>query len=833
MVTEWGAFRTQCALLWVLAACAACGGRAPHEAPTAGADTAADALEPLDLNFGEPEVDWLDEGSPPIAEPVIDWLEAGMPPVERPQLTPCPEGWREVAVDILEEGDQIVCDPWPETGREACTGVETHLPGEAGCRPVGSACPEGDWPENADGSALVADLYVRPDGAGDGFSPDSPLGSLQAALDALAGLGLAEGEVPVVALSKGSHSAALNIDQDLSLVGACAEETQVTDWIVAEGVSLGLQDLSFTEDDAIAVQTTGGDLSMRGVAVLGSKNSGVRTEDALVVLSDVVVRGTWGSSTTNSKVGAVWVTGGSLEASGLEIDDSWWAGLRLNESQATVTRLVVHDVVGEANVDFGIEDVTTYAGTGVDNWFGTIDLRESVLANADWCGMRNFSGSALVEDVLLQGQPSEPLGITRGGRGLCASGVAELFGARLWIKGINDLGIGLSYGEDEPIELDFSDLVVQDLGQEEESDSGSFFATNSSVTVSARIERVALSDLQTGGVYVVGDLTLSDVVAARLGCPAGSSAGAFGVLEGTGRIEGLIGVDVGCALVEAGSWGETTLSVSDMYIRGGDLPLGSDTVQGGMTAGPWGPATLNVERALVEGVAMAGVEVREATVNLTDVIFRGGEPPEAGVGVGGWLHDEADGTWERVVFEGHHGMGIAVEAGCRLTLRDVRITDSSSAVQDGRGGFGLWVDEDATVVAERLAITGSRGAGIWSSNAELVLTDVLVSGTGPAACYPATCDEAAASGVVLSGGEVSLGRFLVSANEGAGVQTISGAIDLSHGLSRGNHVGFDNHGGRVSSTALASEDNDLDQGELEAEVSGPFSPDDLGLESSW
>ena len=803
--------------------------------PTPNIEDGTDDDSPPNVwGWGEPEADWLEEGSPPIAEPVIDWLEAGMPEVERPQLTPCPEGWREVAVDILEEGDQIVCDPWPETGLEVCAGVETHLPGEAGCRPVGSACPEGDWPENADGSALVADLYVSPDGGGDGSSPDSPLGSLEAALDALGALGLAEGEVPVVALSKGSHAAGLSLDQDLSLVGACAEGTWITDPIVAKGASLGLQDLSFTEDEAIAVETTGGDLSVRGVAVSGAKFSGIRTVDTEVVLSDVVVRGTWAASATYSKVGAVWVTGGSLEASGLEIDDSWWVGLRVNDAPATVTGLLVREVEGAPDVDFDIGGTRTLSGSGVDNWEGTLELRESVVTNTEWCGVRTYEGSMLLEDIVVHDLALETPTPAFGNRGICASaGHSELTGSRIWVHGITDSAyhFSLGGGAGEQVVVDLSDLVAQDLGREDADSDGAFLLVGSGSVMSARIERVAMADIQNFGLLAMGEVELSDVVAARV-CVRLDLEGALWLLEGTGTFERLIGVDLGCPLVAAGYYGPTTLSVSDMYFRGGDPPFWPDALQSGISAGPWGPATLNVERALVEDADMAGVEASDATVNLADVIFRGGEPPEERVGVGGWLHDEADGTWERVVFEGHHGMGIAVEAGSRLTLRDVRITDTSSAVQDGRGGFGLWLDEGATVDAERLAISGSQGAGIWSSNAALSLTDVLVSGTEPAACYPASCDEAAASGVVLSG-EVSLSRFLVSSNQGGGVQTISGAIELDNGLSRDNGVGFNDHGGRVSSSALAAEGNDLDQGELAAGVPAALSPADLGLASPW
>ena len=810
---------------------AGCAGKSK---PSNNEDGTSDDTPPNVWGWGEPDIDWLEDGSPTIAEPVIDWLDAGMPPVARPQLTPCPEGWREVAVDILEVGDQIVCDPWPETGLEVCAGVETHLPGEEGCRPVGSACPEGDWPESADGSALVADLYVSPGGAGDGLSPDSPLGSLEAALDAVAGLWLGDGVVPVVALSKGSHAGGLSLDQDLSLVGACAEETWITDSIVAEGASLGFQDLSLTEANAVAVQTNGGDLSMRGVAVLGSKLSGLLTEDTEVVLSDVVVRGTWGSSSTNSKVGAVWVTGGSLEASGLEIDDSWLAGLRINKAQATVNGLLVREVEGANDVDFDIGGTLALAGAGVDNWEGTLELRDSVVTNTDWCAVRTYEGSTRLEEMVVHDLAPDTAVDGFGNRGLCASaGHSTLTGSRMWVRGIANAAVVISLGggPGEEAELDLSDMVAQDLGREEHEKEGVFLTQTSSSLVSARIERVAMTDLQNGGLIGIGDVVISDVTVARLGC-RNEVQGALWILEGTGSFERLIGVDVGCPLVAAGYQGETSLSVSDMYFRGGDPPYWDTAVQSGISAGPWGPATLNVERALVEDADMAGVEVNEATLNLTDVIIRGGEPPEDRVGVGGWLHDEADGTWERVVFEGHHAMGVAVEAGSRLTLRDVRITDTSSAVQDGRGGFGLWVDEGGTVDAERLAISGSKGAGIWSSNAALSLTDMLVSGTEPAGCYPTSCDEAAASGVVLSG-DVSLSRFLVSSDEGAGVQTISGAIELDNGLSRLNSVGFDDHGGRVTSSALGAEGNDLDEGDRAAEVSAPLSPADLGMKSVW
>ncbi|MEM1417342.1 MAG: hypothetical protein AAGH15_20760, partial [Myxococcota bacterium] len=124
-------------------ALAACSGTTPSSDAGVDAGAFADAstrLPDLDwLEEGVPPVDipWLEAGEPPIEAPRIPWLDAGVPPIE----WPCPEGWRQVD----DPSGVSLCEPYPEGGRQECEAGEFHPPGEPGCRPLGAACGEGPF----------------------------------------------------------------------------------------------------------------------------------------------------------------------------------------------------------------------------------------------------------------------------------------------------------------------------------------------------------------------------------------------------------------------------------------------------------------------------------------------------------------------------------------------------------------------------------------------------------------------------------------------------------------------------------------------------------------
>ena len=127
-------------------------------------------------------------------------------PPEAPRFPPpqCPDGW--LAAHELPEGAPAdgPCVPPP---RVACEGASAQFTGDAACRRIGTACPEGD--DFLDEAALRALApgydgtirYVSPQGRGAACSRDAPCRSVSDALRRPPGdgtiLALAAGTYPI------------------------------------------------------------------------------------------------------------------------------------------------------------------------------------------------------------------------------------------------------------------------------------------------------------------------------------------------------------------------------------------------------------------------------------------------------------------------------------------------------------------------------------------------------------------------------------------------------------------------------------------------------------
>ncbi len=152
--------------------------------------------------------DWTGEDRPAFEPSPIE-------PPAAPVFAPCPPGWRETTDP--DDGDVVTCDPWPEAGAVECAAVdEAHFPGEAGCRRVGSPCPEGDWADDLPAGGEV--VYVRAGAEGGDGTRELPYGSVDEGLRAAR-----SGEI--VAISKGTFDEELVVGRAVTLWGACVAET--------------------------------------------------------------------------------------------------------------------------------------------------------------------------------------------------------------------------------------------------------------------------------------------------------------------------------------------------------------------------------------------------------------------------------------------------------------------------------------------------------------------------------------------------------------------------------------------------------------------------------
>lgn len=197
---------------------------------------------------------------------------SGAPPIAPPQMTPCPEGWREVEIAGV-----VTCDPWPTTGREDCEVGEAHFPGTPGCAPIGDACPApGEFSTPA---GTVNPVYVRAGAVGGDGTRDNPVATVQEALEGLAGT---FGEVLIAA---GEYDVGLiREDRPVVFVGACARDT------ILRG----------------RFEISGGTLTLEELTLLDSAGPGVIAVNSILLLDRVVVRG--------AREAGVWTVGGELRA---------------------------------------------------------------------------------------------------------------------------------------------------------------------------------------------------------------------------------------------------------------------------------------------------------------------------------------------------------------------------------------------------------------------------------------------------------------------------------------------------------------------------------------
>ena len=161
----------------------------------------------------------------------------------------CPDGWQAVA--RFEEGsgaplpDSLAalhrCEPPPEPPTD-CPDGTLPVPGVATCQPMGVTCPPtGErWADEATLRASAPGfagpiVYVGPDAAADGLGTRESPRLLSAAAVRAAQDG-------IIALSVGTHNAAVRLDRHVALLGACVTQTTLTTDQPSE--TLGLVDVS-------------------------------------------------------------------------------------------------------------------------------------------------------------------------------------------------------------------------------------------------------------------------------------------------------------------------------------------------------------------------------------------------------------------------------------------------------------------------------------------------------------------------------------------------------------------------------------------------------------
>ncbi len=554
----------------------------------------------------------------PVTPPDIPWLATGAPPI---MLAPCPDGWREVEGRVVPE-----CDPYPEGGPEACDEGEAHFVGEPGCRPIGDACPPGDYATSLPDSGLV--LYVKTG------APAGGDGSIEAPLAGLS-------EVPwvslsastTIALAKGTYPGTLPLKAGVTVTGACVAETVVTGIaspvpsvvvVTSAGEPAVVQNLTIRgAPQGGALAQPGRRLSLRGVLIDRVQGLGVHAfgAGAEVSLTDVMIRDTQttGRGASSSGRGVHLQFAARLEATRLLVVGNRDIGVSLGGEgvAATLTDTGVQDT--RARDSDGLD------GRGISVLSGAhLDATRLQVSGNHRAGVAATGVNTMVTmtDAIVSNTQSSPRD-GRGGRGLAVEDGAQLSATHIVLAGNREIAVYL-HGEGTRAVL--TDAVIRDTVPQA---NGMWGGRGLGVEGGARVDatRVLFSDNSEVSALVGAPgsiMALTDAVIQRTESnPATGRGGVAVSVQQGGHFEAsrLLIADNRGAGVMALDEG-TTINLSDTVLR--------DT-RSRSADGHFGRGIQGQDGARIEGTRLAvdrSVEVgvaafTGASVGLRDVSVRG------------------------------------------------------------------------------------------------------------------------------------------------------------------------------------------------------------------
>ncbi len=276
-------------------------------------------------------------------------------------MRPCPAGWREV---VHTETGSTTCDPWPTTGRATCSGAAAHFPGEPTCRTIGTRCGAGLYATNLPSTGRV--LYVLATaGASGAGTLDSPFSRIPEAI-AVATPGT------VIALSKGEHFGAYTVPNEITLWGACPEETRLVasrlvpqDAVVVTSANARVRNLNIAGRIVAAQADLGGHLTLQDVLVTDAEIQGIHARGGSVTLEDVILRDMGGDIRMEYGRGLDASDGGSITGDRVVIERALEAGtFTAGMSSRLALRNSVVDDTRAQRADNGFGDAVVCSDNG-------------------------------------------------------------------------------------------------------------------------------------------------------------------------------------------------------------------------------------------------------------------------------------------------------------------------------------------------------------------------------------------------------------------------------------------------------------------------------------
>lgn len=535
---------------------------------------------------GRPGGGHADAGPDADAAPDASDLEPAPP--EPPQMTPCPDGWQEVALPGVP--DVVTCEPWPAGAPPDCGIDGARFPGSDACERVGPACPAGDFPEDLPVGATV--LYVR---AGEPAGGDGTLALPYATLGtALA----AANDGDVIALSKGTFDGAVTVREAVTIRGACTAETVLT---------------SSTGTGVATVDVVGRGATIRDLTISGSRPGVfVSATSTTATLDSIVVRET-------AALGVGVHTDGELEmrssiVRGTRFDAAGANGINIQAAsggQLTLSRVVTADaaaanlLIAQAGTSCSATDLAVQGdGDGVQvSERSNLDLTRAVVEGSTAFGIRlgeetTFAG----RDVVVRGIRPDEVAAGTGLEvvdGAIGSLDRSLFSA---CSGGSMSILGSS--------IDARDVVVVDgAGYGIQTGAGGTLDLSRAVIARTTILGVLVGD--PGATFTASDLAIRDIVA-----PADDPFSGPGIQA---QMEGVVALHR--ALV-AGASTSGLLAVESAHIAADDLVVeGTLPVDGSHGIGVVSvrDAGIEITRFRISDNALCGAQLAQGgTIDLHD-----------------------------------------------------------------------------------------------------------------------------------------------------------------------------------------------------------------------
>lgn len=643
-----------------------------------------------------------------VAAPAAPVLPGAIDP---PQtfVIDCPQGqWPEGqwVPDGEESVHLSICAPPPAQAYAECDEGEHHLPGGAGCEPVGSPCPAGDFTEKTLPRPVI---YVKEGSIGNGSTPELAVGSLQQAID----------EAPAgatISVGKGTYREPLILSKPLLVVGACSRLTKVEvvggkqDRALLVVHSATMEDLAITGSPAIEVESEAV-LTLDGVALKQGDSASFAVsvrEDSEVRGREVSMRG-FELAVDVSRTSSV-----SLEE--VSTDARVLAQVAGGGSRARFSRLIAVPADGftdPSTVEDGAELVLESAvlrevrrgavvarGAGTRVRLNDVALRSATTATASQVMISLREGAQLDANTLV-------LDGARGGAVLAEGSGTAIRAAHLLIR---------DGGDDSPYTMVLADRAGAVLEK-----SAILRASSTGVRLCGVPLADCSSDGPTCGAAGLGGCGSLEAQGLLILGRQQGTAGAYGVIADPGtrfEADGLVMADLRIGGLFVGR--ASIASITDGRI--GDLQ--TSEVQYGIAL-PAGDASLQLTRVQLFDIGASAIEMSRSNaraelshVTLNNVSGRGGF---------GSCRNPAIAVTDDALLTGDHldletGGGLAFGSSAEGTLTDIDAR--------GMGERALCVDGQATVTVDRLRSVRSSSIAVYGAGTVLEASNLELRGAG-------------------------------------------------------------------------------------------------------